>query len=151
MKRIGGAILFLFSLMAIATAQQPPVGDPAKWSYEAKKINADEYELTFKLKLEEGWHIWSLTPGGDGYEIVPSFKVDKAIPKGKVTESGHSETVLMEGMDNKVTYLSGDIEYKQLVKVKGDKVTGEHEYQVCNDRMCLPPKTLKFEVQLNRD
>lgn len=150
MKRLAGAIVLFFSLLATANAQQPVIADPTTWSYEAKKLNADEYELTFKLKLEEGWHIWSLTPGGDGYEIVPSFKVNMATPKGKVTESGHAETVLMEGMDNKVTYLSGAIEYKQVVKTKGDKLTGEHEYQVCNDKMCLPPKTLKFEVALNK-
>ena len=153
MKKIVGAVLLFCSLIVTnAMAQQKSVGDPAHWSYEAKKISGDEYELTFKLKLDEGWHIWSLTPGGDGYEIVPSFTIDKTAgtAKGNVTESGHAETLLMEGMDNKVTYLSGDIAYKQVVKVKGqDKVTGEHEYQVCNDMMCLPPKKVKFEVRLN--
>jgi DsbC/DsbD-like thiol-disulfide interchange protein len=149
MKRVAGAILFFFGLVLNANAQQPVIADPTTWSYEAKKINADEYELTFKLKLEEGWHIWSLTPGGDGYEIIPSFKLDKGTAKSKLTESGHANTVLMEGVDNKVTYLSGEVEYKQVVKAKGDKITGEHEYQICNDKMCLPPKTKKFEIALN--
>jgi thiol:disulfide interchange protein DsbD len=140
------------SLAARVVAQQPKIEDPAHWSYEAKKITADEYELTFRLKLDEPWHIWSLTPGGDGYEIIPSFTFDKgATAKDKVSEKGHAKTVLMDGMDNKVTYLSGDVEYKQVVKVKGDKVTGEHEYQVCNDNICLPPKKVKFEIALNLD
>lgn len=152
MKRVAGATLFFFGLAVNANAQlqQAEIKDPSVWSYEAKKINADEYELTFKLKLEEGWHIWSLKPGGDGYEIVPSFKVDKATPKGELVESGHKTTATMEGVDNAVTYLSGNVEYKQVVKVDGDKVTGEHEYQICNDRMCLPPKTVKFEIALNK-
>lgn len=151
MKRVAGAILLLLGLATSASAQQPAVADPTAWSYEAKKVNAEEYELTFKLKLEEGWHIWSLKPGGDGYEIIPSFKVDKGTAKGDLIENGHKTTATMEGFDNAVTYLSGDVEYKQVVKVKGDVITGEHEYQICNDRMCLPPKTVKFEIVLNRD
>ena len=151
MKRVAGAILFFFGLALNASAQQAVVADPTTWSYEAKKMNADEYELTFKLKLEEGWHIWSLTPGGDGYEIIPSFKIEKGTTKGALEENGHKTTAKMEGFDNAVTYLSGNVEYKQVVKAKGDKITGEHEYQICNDKMCLPPKTKKFEVVLNRD
>lgn len=150
MKRVAGAILLFLGLTVKAGAQQQQAAplDPTSWSYEAKKIKADEYVLTFKLKLEEGWHIWSLQPGGDGYEIVPSFKVDKGIAKGELTESGHKTTSRMDGVDNAVTYLSGEVEYKQVVQVKGDKVTGEHEYQICNDMLCLPPKTKKFEIAL---
>jgi hypothetical protein len=153
MKRIAGIILLVcLSVATRVVAQQPKIEDPAHWSYEAKKISAEEYEVNFRLKLDEPWHIWSLAPGGDGYEIAPSFTFDKsATPKGKLTESGHAVTVLMEGVDNKVTYLSGDVEYKQVVKVKGGKVSGEHEYQVCNDNICLPPKKVKFEIALNRD
>ena len=52
---------------------------------------------------------------------------------------------MMEGIDNPVTYLSGKVDYVQKVKVKrSGKDNGEHEYQVCNDKMCLPPKKKKF-------
>ena len=152
MKMLKNILMMMAMLPAIfATAQkQEPIADPTKWSYEAKKINADEYEVTFKLTLENGWHIWSLNPGGDGYEIVPSFSFDRGVvEKSKVAEVGYAKTVQMEGVDNKVTYLSGNVIYRQVIAVKGkDKITGEHEYQVCNDNLCLPPKKLKFEIDL---
>ena len=151
MSRIKTIITALFTLVAGSSfAQQAIVDDPTNWAYEAKKISADEYELIFKLDLKDGWHIWSLKPGGDGYEIVPSFTFDKGVtPKSPLLEKGEPVTVMMEGMENKVTYLSGKVEYVQKVRVKGgQKVTGEHEYQVCDEKMCLPPKTKKFEFDL---
>ena len=143
-------MLFTLLVTSGSYAQQQVIEDPTKWSYEAKKISGDEYELVFNLDLKEGWHIWSLKPGGDGYEIVPSFTFDKGVtPKSPLAEQGHAVTVLMEGVDNKVTYLSGKVAYTQKVKVKScGKVTGEHEYQVCDDKMCLPPKKKKFEIDL---
>lgn len=136
--------------VSFAQGGQEKIEDPAHWSYEAKKISAEEYELTFKLKLDDGWHIWSLNPGGDGYEIVPSFSFDRGVSeKSKLAEIGYAKTVEMEGVDNKVTYLSGNVLYQQVVSVKGKtKITGEHEYQVCNDKLCLPPKRMKFEIVL---
>jgi len=51
----------------------------------------------------------------------------------------------MEGIEGKVNYFSGKIEYVQDVTATGStKITGTHQYQVCNDRMCLPPKDKDF-------
>ena len=149
MKNIVLLVAMLVPVVSFAQGQKK-IEDPAHWTYEAKKVNGDEYELTFKLKLDDGWHIWSLNPGGDGYEIVPSFSFDRGVTtKSKLAEVGYAKTVLMEGVDNKVTYLSGNVLYQQVVAVKGKTVvTGEHEYQVCNDNLCLPPKKVKFEVVL---
>ena len=153
MKRIKVIITALLALAAIGESysQQPIVEDPTNWTYEAKKVADGEYEFVFHLNLKEGWHIWSLKPGGDGYEIVPSFTFDKGVtPETALAEKGNPVTVLMDGMDNKVTYLSGQVDYVQKVKVKGNgKVSGEHEYQVCNEMMCLPPKKKKFEIDLS--
>lgn len=134
------------------TAKGQMIEDPTNWKYEVKKKSATEYQLVFHLDLKQGWHIWSIKPGGDGYQIVPSFKLDnnaKAKVKGKATEKGKSTTTKMEGIEGKVTYLSGKIDYVQNVTVTGPcKITGKHEYQVCNDKMCLPPKEKEFSFDI---
>jgi hypothetical protein len=108
--------------------------------------------LIFHLDLKNGWHIWSLHPGGDGYEIAPSFTFDKnpkVTLKGAATEKGKATTTTMEGIDGKITYLSGKIDYTQIVTVTGPtKIKGRHTYQVCNDRMCLPPKDKEFTLDI---
>ena len=95
---------FLFSSSA-ADAQLIP--DPTTWTYEVKKTGDNKYDLVFKLKLKEHWHIWSLNPGGDGMQIPPefNFSVNPSFKTvGKVRESGKKITDSMEGVDGKVSY-----------------------------------------------
>jgi hypothetical protein len=126
--------------------------DPTAWHYELKKKSTTEYQLIFHLDIKTGWHIWSLHPGGDGYEIAPTFTLDKNPKvklKGTVTEKGKATTSTMEGIDGKITYLSGKIDYIQNITVTGNtKIKGKHMYQVCNDNMCLAPKDKEFAVEM---
>ena len=89
--------------------------DPTSWKYEVKKKSATEYQLIFHLTLKLGYHIWSLHPGGDGYEISPSYTFNK----------------------NAAVTLTGPT-----------KITGKHQYQICNDKMCLPPKDKDFSFDI---
>ncbi len=133
----------------IAFAQ---TGDPTTWKYELKKKSATEYQLIYHLNLKYGWHIWSLHPGGDGFQIVPEFRIDKndKVQVKGLKEKGKATTTLMDGVDGKVTYLSGQIDYVQDVVVKGPtKITGKHTYQVCDDKQCLAPVDKSFEFVIN--
>jgi hypothetical protein len=57
----------------------------------------------------------------------------------------------MGGVDGKVTYLSGKVDYTLNLAVKNTpvKVKGTHTYQVCDDKMCLAPIDKVFEVEIN--
>src|SRR4051812_3242841 len=102
-------LLAFLALLLIASPLFAQNEDPASWKYELKKKNATEYELIFHLTLKEGWHIWSLKPGGDGMEIAPSFefaKDTKVKMAGPITEKGKAIVTTMEGIEGKVTYFS---------------------------------------------
>ncbi len=148
MKSLKNAIVFVACLFLSGNILAQMTEDPTKWTFEAKKVSGNEYQLIYHLDLKQGWHIWSLKPGGDGYQIVPSFvlaKNPKVKIKGSVTEKGKSTTTKMEGIDGKVTYLSGKIDYVQQATISGaGKVTGKLTYQVCDDKMCLAPKDKDF-------
>jgi DsbC/DsbD-like thiol-disulfide interchange protein len=124
------------------------IQDPTSWTYEVKKKGANEYQLIFHLDLKKGWHIWSIKPGGDGYQIAPSFTFasnSKVTMKGGVTEKGKATTTTMEGIKGKVTHLAGKIDYVQTITTTGStRITGKQTYQVCDDKMCLPPKDKEF-------
>ena len=128
------------------------IEDPTTWKYEVKKKSATEYQLIFHLTLKKGFHIWSLHPGGDGYEIAPSFTLDpnpKVKIKGNASEKGKSVTTKMDGIDGNITYFTGKVDYTLDVIVTGStKITGKHEYQICNDKMCLPPKDKDFTFEI---
>ncbi|GAA4466557.1 hypothetical protein GCM10023093_20840 [Nemorincola caseinilytica] len=146
-------VLLLLATAASAQFQQAPTASPAKWKYEVKKKSGNDYQLILHLELAKGWHIWSLTPGGDGFQIVPSVAFDNnpnVQLKGKLTEKGHATTTTMDGVDGKVTYLSGNVDYIQEVTVKGStRITGKHTWQVCDDKQCLAPtdKDFVFEIK----
>ena len=152
MKTLKVLSLFTLLLLIGAPSFAQVSDDPTTWQYELKKKSATEYEIIFHLDIKEGWHIWSLHPGGDGYEIAPTFTIDKnpkVKTKGTVTEKGKTTTTTMEGIDGKITYLSGKIDYVQNIAVTGKtKITGKHMYQVCNDKMCLRPTDKDFALEI---
>jgi len=147
------ALVMMALLLMVKPGRAQMVQDPTSWSYEVKKKSGNTYELIFHLKLQKDWHIWAMKPGGDGFQVAPSFKFDKVTgvqAKGAPVEKGKPVTTVMEGIDGKVTYFADGVDYVQTVVVtgKGVKITGKHEYQVCNDHLCLPPKNKKFVFEI---
>jgi thiol:disulfide interchange protein len=144
--------LVMLAAMWSVSAMAQMIKDPTTWTYEVKKTGDNEYNLIVHLVLDEGWHIWSMKPGGDGLQIPPSFKFDKNAnveKKGSVTEKGKKISEEMDGVDGIVHFYKSKVDYTQAIKVKGNtKVTGKLEYQVCDDEKCLPPKKKKFSFDI---
>jgi hypothetical protein len=146
MKRF--LVFAFFSLWSAGFATAQAITDPTTWNYEVKKKGVNEYELIFHVTLKDGWHIFSQKPGDD-FLIPPTFvfKNNGTVKlAGKVSERGKLKTERMEGIDNPIHYYEGQADFVQVVKARpGARVSGEHEYQVCNNSMCLPPKKKTFE------
>jgi len=146
-KYFFAAAIFLFSTASI---HAQGVEDPTTWSFETQKLSKNEYKLIFHVALKKGWHVFSQNTG-DEFLIPPSFLFNKGkyTKKGKVTEEGKLITAKFEGVDNPVNFYEGSAAFIQIVTVNGfQKITGELEYQVCSERMCLPPKKKKFEFNI---
>lgn len=147
------AIFILISGLFISAVTYAQIQDPTHWSYEIKKKGENHYELITHLKLDEHWHIWSMNPGGDGFQIPPTFDFEKNSKfelVGKTKEKGNKHTEEMDGVDGIVSYFSGSVDYIQEVKVTGNTgIVMKHEFQVCDDEKCLPPTTKKhtFEIK----
>jgi thiol:disulfide interchange protein DsbD len=148
MRLMKAGVFMIMMLGACATKAQI-VKDPTTWMIETKKTGANTFDVIFHLKLQPTWHIWSLNPGGDGFQVAPEFKMSGAKMNGKVKEKGKLVKGKVDGIDGIVNYYSGSVDYVQSVTgAAGAKVSGSYKYQVCTDEMCLPPKTKKFEVTL---
>ena len=79
MKALRAIPLFILCLLAASGMSAQIIADPTTWTIEAKKKQGNEYEIVFNLSLKDGWHIWSLKPGGDGMQIPPSFEFKKVM------------------------------------------------------------------------
>jgi len=150
MKRCKQVFLFCVTLLVASASYGQMIADPTTWTYEVKKKSATDYQVIFHLSLKSGWHIWSLHPGGDGSLIAPSFEMkDGVVLKGEPMEKGKAITTTSVGIDGKVTYLAGKVDYVVNVTAKNKKkITGQYTYQVCNEQTCLPPKTKDFTVDI---
>jgi thiol:disulfide interchange protein DsbD len=146
---IAAALLCLGPLFSYAQGQ---VADPTTWTFKVSKTGEGKYRLNFHLNLKSGWHIYSLTPGGDGLLIPPSFNFDKAPfyqVQGKISEKGKLEVKNREGVDGAVREYHDKVDYFQDVTVKSNGIIrGTLEYQVCDESMCLPPKKKGFSFDV---
>lgn len=142
----------MFWGFVLKTSAQNKIKDPTHWNISATKLKGNEYLIVFKVTLDNGWHIWSMHPGGDG-TLIPTkllFNKTKGIDLlGAALEEGKKHSEILEFVEGEVTYFSETVTFSQkLIASKGDKISGYYEYQSCNNQICLPPQTKNFEIIL---
>jgi DsbC/DsbD-like thiol-disulfide interchange protein len=148
MRRVLFTLLVAIPFMGFAQLQ-----DPVKWSFSAKKLSDGNYEIHLTAAIQSGWHIYSqTTPDGGPIPTAITFSKNPLLTlSGTAKEEGkmeqHNEPLF--GVD--VKQFSNKVDFVQTVKLKNNaktNVNGSVEYMVCNDKQCLPPKTVEFSVSL---
>ncbi|HTO16026.1 MAG TPA: cytochrome c biogenesis protein CcdA [Edaphocola sp.] len=150
MKKI---VLLLLSILFLSFGSEAQIiKDPTTWTYEVKKTKDNVYDLIFKVKLTEGWHLWAFDPGGDGFLIPPSFDFDKNADIkfiGKTREIGKKISKDFDGEPGDEHFFEGKVTYIQTIEAKKNTVVkGSHIYQTCDDSRCLSPVTKKFSFEI---
>ncbi|MEL6718152.1 MAG: protein-disulfide reductase DsbD domain-containing protein [Bacteroidota bacterium] len=140
---VGFLILSFFSFNAIA---QNSVVD---WTYEAKKVNANEVEVVFTAEVQDGWYIYSQFIGDDG-PVPTTFEIEGVELIGKGTEKGYKKEGYDEIFGMNLIKFGKTVTFTQKVKVvKGtSSISGYLTYMTCNDEQCLPPRDVEFEISL---
>jgi|688.fasta_scaffold52812_2 DsbC/DsbD-like thiol-disulfide interchange protein len=143
---------FLLIAMIVTSqllAQNP---NPVKWSfYSLKDKEAEVYTIYAKATIEDGWHVFSPTPGGDGLLIPTQLTFDhpeKFREMNAMQVEGKEISKNMEGV-GLVNYYEHEVIFKINVEpYQAHSVTGNISYQLCNDMMCLPPTEVPFNIKL---
>lgn len=143
--------LSLFLVLNLVMLSQAPLS-PVSWSVSYTDLPNNEGEIVFKAKIDPKWHIYSQRPTDAG-PIPTSFNITPGTGfelVGKVQENdAHEEFVA--AFDAKVFIFEKEAVFKQKVKRKstaGAKLSASVEYMTCNDRQCLPPKTVDLSVDI---
>ena len=145
-------LLLVASLLvgSIAFAQQSPVS----WAFSSKKISATVYEIHLTASILPGWHLYSQNQPEDAIAVPTTFSFAKnplVQLDGKVKEVGKLEKFKDEKLDVSANQYSQKVNFVQKITLKGKAktaVAGKLEFQTCDDKKCLPPKTVSFSVPL---
>ncbi len=149
MMKVLFASLFLSAVMTAAGQ------DPVKWSFTSKKLADGNYEIRMTASIQAGWHLYSQTQPEDAIAIPTTFSFNSnplILVVGKIKEEGKLEKFHDKELDLSANQYSKKVDFVQVVKLKGKVKTnfsGSVEYQTCDDKKCLPPKTVNFKVALN--
>ena len=140
---------FLFVTMAVAAQ------NPVTWAFTSKKLTNGNYEIHMTATIEKGWHLYSQTQPEDAV-INPTLFTITSNPLielvGKIKEEGKMQKFHDKELDLSANQYSEKVEFVQIIKLKGKAKTsfsGNVEYQTCDDKKCLPPKTVNFKVALD--
>ncbi len=141
--------MFLFVAMGVSAQ------DPVKWSFTSKKLPNGNFEIHMKATIDNGWHLYSQTQPEDAIAIPTTFTIISnplLETVGKIREVGKMEKFHDKELDISANQYSKTVNFIQTIKLRGKAKTsfsGSVEYQTCDDKKCLPAKTVNFKVALN--
>ncbi|MFZ1688414.1 MAG: protein-disulfide reductase DsbD domain-containing protein [Flavobacteriales bacterium] len=147
-------VLLLLVFTATVQAQPPAALVPVQWTASVGTDANGGLLLNATATMEEGWHVYALTlPRDDGpFPTVFTFEPSSAYElKGGVVEEEPVEVedpnfgMLVRYHGHKPVF----VQKVERVSPAAFQVKGAVEYMACNDRMCLPPKTVPLVFQVD--
>ncbi len=125
--------------------------NPIQWKKEFKELGDDTYEVSLVADLAEGWHLYS--PENTNEFIIPTVVKFMDHPsvnwKGEMKIEGDAKTIYSKAFsDDLIEYVS-DVKYSRQFTVKNSKpftIITEVEYQICNEKTCLAPQLVEFDI-----
>ncbi len=146
MKKGFVSLVLLFAVIA-ASAQK------TTWSFSAKKLAGNKFELHLTASPPPGWHIYSqTTPDGGPLPTEFTFNANPLVTvAGKPKENGKLVQYYDKNFKVNVKYFEGKVDFVQVITLKGKaktNITGKVESMICNDRTCMPPTTENFTIAL---
>lgn len=147
--------LLLIAVAFVGIAASSQMANPVNWTFTSKKISDGVYEIQLNATLQQGWHLYSQTQPKDAIAQPTSFSFNKnplLEINGKVKENGKMEKFTDKELGVSANQYSKQVSFVQTVKLKGKAKTnavGNVTFQTCDDKKCLPPKTVAFSVALN--
>lgn len=153
MKQLTRAVFIIVAIFLSATTLKAQmVADNSKWSFEAKKVNGNVYDIIFHLSLPKDWHIYAMNPGGDGSLYPPAFTFNKNKQVkliGTVKEKGKLEKIKIDGIDGIINEYKNKVDYIQRAEINGNTtISGTYSYQICDESKCINPTTKDFTLKV---
>jgi thiol:disulfide interchange protein DsbD len=146
--------LFVLVAVVFAALNSKAQQNPVTWSFSANKIADKTYEIHMKATIQKNWHLYSQKQPDDAIALPTAFTISPNPlfkPDGKIKEVGKLELMKDAALGISANQYAGTIDFVQKIKLKATVKTnfsGSVEYQTCDDKKCLPPKTVNFSIAI---
>jgi hypothetical protein len=144
----------LMALAALALGAAPP--DPVGWKLTgpAKPVKAGaRFTVRVSAKIQEGWHLYSLKPVADGPIATQIWLPEgQAFQLAGAVQAPEPERLQDPSFGVEVELYEGEAVFTLPVRLGAAAPAGTQNlmvnasYQTCNNKLCLPPKTVKMEA-----
>jgi thiol:disulfide interchange protein DsbD len=123
------------------------------WTIEEGKRAKDGVTVRLSAKIEDGWHLYALKLPPDG-PIPTRIWIPEDQPFKVVGEirAPKPHTTFDSNFNMDVSYYEGSADFEVPVKPATTARQTLHiktSYQSCNDRLCLPPKTVTLDIDID--
>jgi thiol:disulfide interchange protein DsbD len=147
--------LLCAALAALTLGAAAP--DPVSWKLESPSAKAVKAGGRFNVKLvaavQQGWHLYSLKPMAEG-PIATRIWIGEGQPfaLAAAVQAPSPITTQDPTLNMEVEFYEGETPFTLPVKIAAGTAAGPQtltvsaSYQTCNDKLCLPPKTVKVQV-----
>jgi len=147
-------LVLFFGLLFIGTGAALAQTDenPAVWSHEVRQLSDTEYELVFKGKIMEGWHVYSQHTA-EGGALPSEFTFEKAGEDYElvgVTEESETITEYSDIFEVDETFFKEEAIFTQKIKLfdpEVNQISVNLFYQICKE-VCLPVDEF-FQISLD--
>ncbi|WP_421805661.1 cytochrome c biogenesis protein CcdA [Flagellimonas sp.] len=147
-------LVLFFGLLFIGTGAALAQTDenPAVWSHEVRQLSDTEYELVFKGKIMEGWHVYSQHTA-EGGALPSEFTFEKAGEDYElvgVTEESETITEFSDIFEVDETFFKEEAIFTQKIKLldpEVNQISVNLFYQICKE-VCLPVDEF-FQISLD--
>ncbi|MCC7401676.1 MAG: hypothetical protein IT214_09340 [Chitinophagaceae bacterium] len=147
-------IFIIIAAFIFAGQAQSQIPDPVSWNFSSKKTGDKTYEIRLTASIQSGWHLYSQVQPQDAIAIPTGIKFNAnplVVMDKKVKEVGKMEKFHDEKLQLSANQYSNKVDFVQVVRLKASaktNVSGSVEFQTCDDKKCLPPKTVNFSIAL---
>ena len=141
--------LFLFATMAVSAQ------NPVTWTFTSKKLTDNSYEISYDgYDRERLAFVFTNTARRCSSQPTTFSITNNPLIEvvGKIKEVGKMQKFHDKELEISANQYSEKVEFVQTIKLKGKVKTsfsGSVEFQTCDDKKCLPPKTVNFKVALD--
>ncbi len=116
-----------------------------------RQLSATEIEVVFTAAIAPGWHVYApdCPPGGPNPATITTEKAVGAKAVGGLKASGNARSLFDPVFGMQVKYFEGQAVFAQRYRITSPAyaVKGYLEYSACDERSCMPPTTVDFELK----